>query len=113
MELLCQPYETCLIGGEVWRDGTVSSCLWSTRAEVPQFQVAWWRQVAASITKEKFSASEQATFDMGEIAATEEVEDEADLAYLAGMSNHSFRTFNYSYAGSTTLTMINSLHRAY
>ncbi|TVY74226.1 hypothetical protein Focb16_v005477 [Fusarium oxysporum f. sp. cubense] len=83
------------------------------RAEVPQFQVAWWRQVAASITKEKFSATKQANFDIGEIAASEEVEDEADLAYLAGMSNHSFRTFNYSYAGSTTLTMTNSLHRAY
>nr|CEG05721.1 unnamed protein product [Fusarium clavum] len=29
------------------------------------------------------------------------------------MSNHSFRTFNYSYAGSTTLTVTSSLHRAY
>ncbi|KAF4335798.1 tlh3 [Fusarium beomiforme] len=50
---------------------------------------------------------------MGEIAASEEVEDEADLAYLSGMSNHSFRTFNYTYAGSTTLTVTSSLHRAY
>jgi hypothetical protein len=112
---LLSPYLWSKLGGEVWRDGMVSSCLRRAcvRAEVPQFQVAWWRQVAASITKEKFSASEQANFDMGEIAASEEVEDEADLAYLAGMSNHSFRTFNYSYAGSTTLTMTNSLHRAY
>ncbi|PCD24312.1 hypothetical protein FGRA07_11291 [Fusarium graminearum] len=103
------------LGGEVWRDGMVSSCLWRAclRAEVPPFQVAWWRQVAASITKEKFSAREQANFDMGEMAASEDVEDEADLAYLAGMSNHSFRTFNYSYAGSTTLTATSSLHRAY
>ncbi|KAF4449203.1 telomere-associated recq helicase [Fusarium austroafricanum] len=44
----------------------VLSCLQRacTRAEVPQFQVAWWRQVAASITKEKFSAREQANFDI-------------------------------------------------
>lgn len=93
----------------------VSSCLRRAcaRAEVPQFQVAWWRQVAASITKEKFSVKEQANFNLGEIAASEEVEDEVELAFLAGMSNHSFRTFNYAYAGSTTLTMTNSLHRAY
>ncbi|RBA14537.1 hypothetical protein FPRO05_03329 [Fusarium proliferatum] len=112
---LLSPYLWSKLGGEVWRDGMVSSCLRRAcmRAEVPQFQVAWWRQVAASITKEKFSAREQANFDMGEMAASEEVEDEADLAYLAGMSNHSFRTFNYSYAGSTTLTVTSSLHRAY
>jgi hypothetical protein len=112
---LLSPYLWSKLGGEVWSDGMVSSCLprACVRAEVPQFQVAWWRQVAASITKEKFSAREQANFDMGEIAASEEVEDEADLAYLAGMSNHTFRTFNYSYAGSTTLTVTSSLHRAY
>ncbi|KNB04694.1 hypothetical protein FOXG_06738 [Fusarium oxysporum f. sp. lycopersici 4287] len=87
---LLSPYLWSKLGGEVWRDGMVSSCLRRAciRAEVPQFQVAWWRQVAASITKEKFSAREQANFDMGEIAASEEVEDEADLAYLTGMSNH-------------------------
>ncbi|KAJ3459958.1 hypothetical protein MRS44_016031 [Fusarium solani] len=83
------------------------------RAEVPQFQVAWWRQAAASITKEKFSAKERANFDLEEIAAAEEVEDEAALADLAGMSNHSYRTFNHAYAGSTTLTMSTLLHRAY
>ncbi|KAI8401489.1 hypothetical protein FOFC_18358 [Fusarium oxysporum] len=112
---LLSPYLWSKLGGEVWSDGMVSSCLprACVRAEVPQFQVAWWRQVAASITKEKFSAREQANFDMGEIAASEEVEDEADLAYLAGMSNHTFRTFNYSYAGSTNLTVTSSLHRAY
>jgi hypothetical protein len=80
---------------------------------VPQFQVAWWRQVAASITREKFSGKEQANFELGEITASEEVEDEAELAFLAGMSNHSFRTFNHVYAGSTTLTTTNLLHRAY
>ncbi|KAJ3464901.1 hypothetical protein MRS44_009687 [Fusarium solani] len=83
------------------------------RAEVPQFQVAWWRQAAASITKEKFSAKERANFDLEEIAAAKEVEDKAALADLAGMSNHSYRTFNHAYASSTTLTMSTLLHRAY
>ncbi|WKT54184.1 Helicase superfamily 1/2, ATP-binding domain [Fusarium oxysporum f. sp. vasinfectum] len=97
---LLSPYLWSKLGGEVWRD-------------VPQFQVAWWRQVAASITKEKFSPKEQANFHLHEIATLDEVEDETELADLAGMSNHSFRTFNFAYAGSTTLTVTNSLHRAY
>jgi hypothetical protein len=50
---------------------------------------------------------------MGEIAVSEEVEDEVEIVFLAGMSNYSFRTFNHAYAGSTTLTTINLLHRAY
>lgn len=112
---LISPYLWSKLDGEIWRDSTVSSCLRKAcaRAEVPQFQVAWWRQAAASITKEKFGAKERANFDMEEIAASEEVEDEAELAYLAGMSNHSYRTFNHAYAGSTTLTMTTLLHRAY
>ncbi|RKK86034.1 hypothetical protein BFJ68_g17172 [Fusarium oxysporum] len=112
---LLSPYLWSKPDGEVWEDHTVSSCLRRAcaRAKVPQFQVAWWRQVAASITKEKFSGKEQANFGLGEIAASEEVEEEAELAFLAGMSNHSFQTFNHSYAGSTTLTTTNILHRAY
>jgi superfamily II DNA or RNA helicase len=112
---LLSPHLWSKLDGEVWRDLTVSSCLRKAcaRAEVPQFQVAWWRQAAASITKEKFSAKEQANFDLEEIAASEEVEDEADLADLAGMSNHSYRTFNHAYAGGTTLAMTALLHRAY
>ncbi|KAH7109708.1 telomere-associated putative RecQ-like protein usher, partial [Dactylonectria macrodidyma] len=111
---LLSPHLWSKLDGEVWRDLTVS-CLRTAcaRAEVPQFQVAWWRQAAASITKEKFSAKEQANFDLEEIAASEEVEDEADLADLAGMSNHSYRTFNHAYAGGTTLAMTALLHRAY
>ncbi|KAI3567780.1 hypothetical protein IWW34DRAFT_641690 [Fusarium oxysporum f. sp. albedinis] len=112
---LLSPYLWSKLSGEVWGDGMVSSCLRraSTRAEVPRFQVAWWRQVAASITKEKFSPKEQANFNLHEIATLDEVEDETELADLAGMSNHSFRTFNFAYAGSTTLTVTNSPHRAY
>lgn len=67
----------------------------------------------ASITKEKFSAKEQANFNLEEIAASEEVEDEAELAELAGMSNHSYRTFNCTYAGGTTLAITALLLRAY
>jgi hypothetical protein len=75
--------------------------------------VAWWRQTAASITKEKFSAKEQANFDLEEIAAAEEVKDEAATADLARIISHSYRTFNHAYAGSTTLTMSTLLYRAY
>jgi superfamily II DNA or RNA helicase len=112
---LLSPYLWTKPGGPVWEDHMVSSCLQkaSARAKVPKFGVAWWRQVAASITKEKFSAKEQANFELGESAAVEEVEDEAEVAFLAGMSNHSFRTFNHAYAGSTTLTTTTLLHRAY
>ncbi|WAO87449.1 Hypothetical protein NCS54_00475800 [Fusarium falciforme] len=93
----------------------ISSCLRKAyaRAEVPQFQVAWWRQAATSITKEKFSAKERANFDLEEIAAAKEVKDKAALADLAGISNHSYHTFNHAYASSTTLTMSTLLHRAY
>jgi hypothetical protein len=113
---LLPPYLWSKPNGDVWEDHTVSSCLRRAcaRARVPQFQVAWWRQAAASITKEKFSAREQANFNLGEIGASEEqVEEEAELATLAEMSNHGFRTFNHSFAGSTTLTTTSLLHRAY
>lgn len=112
---LLSPYLWCRMDGQVWEDGSISSCLQRAclRAEVPQFQVAWWRQVAASITKEKFSSKERGNFDMEELGANEHVEDEMDLVDLAEMSNHSFRTFNHAYAGTTTLTMSTLLHRGY
>ncbi|KAH7248458.1 hypothetical protein B0J15DRAFT_514469 [Fusarium solani] len=101
---LLSPYLWSSLDGEVWRDTTISSCLRKACARA---------EAAASITKEKFSAKERANFDLEEIAAAEEVEDEAALVDLAGMSNHSYRTFNHAYAGSTTLTMSTLLHRAY
>ncbi|KAK3935784.1 hypothetical protein QBC46DRAFT_367343 [Diplogelasinospora grovesii] len=111
---LLSPYLWSRLGGEAWKDGTVSSCLRKAcaRAGVPQFQVAWWRQVAASITKEKFSAKERANFDLEDMAC-EDIGDEADLTDLAGMSNHTVHTFNHAYAGTTTLTMTVLLHRGY
>lgn len=112
---LLSPYLWSKLEGEVWGDTTVSSCLGRAcaRASVPQFQVAWWRQAAASITKEKFSARSRANFDMDDIVATEELEDEAPLVVLAEASNHSYGTFNRAYAGTTTLTMSTLLSRAY
>ena len=50
------------------------------RAEVPAFKVAWWRQAAASITKEKFTPREQANFPLGEILAPEDVDEAAAAA---------------------------------
>ncbi|PQE26685.1 telomere-associated recQ-like helicase protein [Rutstroemia sp. NJR-2017a BBW] len=66
---------------------------------------------AASITKEKFSAKEQANFDLEE-GAEEEIEDELDLVALAELSNYSYHTFNHTYTGTTTLTISTLLHRA-
>lgn len=114
-DALLSPYLWSTLDGQVWKDDAVSSCLRKacTRAEVPPLQVAWWRQVAASITKEKFGARERANFDHADAVCSKDVEDEADLVHLAGMSNHSYLTFNQAYAGSTTLTMSTLLHRAY
>jgi hypothetical protein len=39
------------------------------------------------------------------------IEDELDLVALAEQSNHSYYTFNYTYAGTTTLTISALLHR--
>ncbi|EAQ91762.1 hypothetical protein CHGG_03697 [Chaetomium globosum CBS 148.51] len=113
---LLSPYLFSKIDGTVWRDEMVSRCLSRAcaRAEVPEFKVAWWRQVAASITKEKFTGRERANFDLEELDEPEEAIEEEDLLVdLAESSNHSFRTFNHAYAGSTTLAMNTIMHRAH
>lgn len=69
--------------------------------------------MAASITKEKFGARERANFDLANAVGSKDVEDEADLVHLAEISNYSFLTFNYAYAGSTTLTISILLYYAY
>ncbi len=115
--ILLSPYLFSHLEGQVWPDKAVSRCLRKAylRAEVPVFQVAWWRQAAASITKEKFSPRERANFHMDDMGQPEEdlAEEEGLLVDLAESSNHSFRTFNAAYAGSTTLTMNTLLHRAH
>ncbi|KJK86579.1 hypothetical protein H633G_09581, partial [Metarhizium anisopliae BRIP 53284] len=83
------------------------------RAEVPEFKVAWWRQAAASITKEKFTPKEQANFNMEDVTASEVIDEEELLVDLAVASNHAFKTFNQMYAGSSTLVMNTPLHRAH
>jgi hypothetical protein len=120
---LLSPRLWARLDGAAWRDEMLSRCLGEAciRASIPRFSGAWWRQVAASITKEKFTSSERANLAAQEggrargVAepADNEVEDEAELVSLAEMSNHSFRTFNHAYAGSTTLTRSTLLHRAY
>jgi hypothetical protein len=64
------------------------------------------------ITKEKFAAKERANFD-AEDTVGDDIEDELDLVALAELSNHSYRTFNHVYAGTTTLTMNTLLHWSY
>jgi hypothetical protein len=71
-----------------------------------------WRQFVVLITKEKFSVKEQANFDLEE-SIREDIKDRLDLVALAEQSNHSYHTFNYAYAGTTTLTMSALLHWNY
>ena len=79
---------------------------------MPRLHISNWRQFAASITKEKFSAKEQANFDL-EDSIGEDIKDELDLVALAELSNHTYYTFNHAYAGTTILTMNTLLHRSY
>jgi hypothetical protein len=112
---LLSPYLWSSLDGEVWQDQAVSKWLSRAcaRAQVPRFKAAWWRQAAASITKEKFTAKERANFNLEEIAGAEVIDEEGLMVDLAESSNHTFRTFNLAYAGSTTLTISTLLHRAY
>ena len=115
---LISPYLWSKLDGSVFPDGTLSTCLGKAcaRAMVPRLQVSNWRQISASICKEKFSAKEQANFDLG-LGSGQEPEDvdeeELDLVALAEHGNHSYLTFNRAYAGSTTLTMNALLHRGH
>jgi len=111
---LISPYLWAKLDGTVWADGMLSTCLRKacTRAKVPSLHTSNWRQFAASITKEKFTAKERANFDLGD-GLGEDIEDELDLVALAEQSNHSYHTFNHAYAGTTTLTMNTLLHRNY
>jgi superfamily II DNA helicase RecQ len=111
---LLSPYLWAKLDGSVWTDEALSACLRKAcaRAQVPVLHSSNWRQMAASITKEKFSAKKRADFEL-ENDMGEEIEDELDLVALAELSNHSYYTFNHAYAGTTTLTMNALLHRNY
>jgi hypothetical protein len=113
---LLSPFLWAKLDGAVWKDSKASSYIGRAcaRAEVPRFQIAWWRQVTASITQEKFGTRERANFNLSDTAGiVEDNEDESDLAMLAGMGNHTVQTMHHAYAGTTTLTMTVLLHRAY
>ncbi|KAH7114090.1 hypothetical protein EDB81DRAFT_599047, partial [Dactylonectria macrodidyma] len=75
---LLSPYLWSSLEGEVWQDQVVSKWLSRAcvRAQVPRFKAAWWRQAVASITKEKFTAKEQANFNLDEIAGAEVIDEE-------------------------------------
>ncbi|KAJ4234078.1 hypothetical protein NW757_013707 [Fusarium falciforme] len=70
------------------------------------------RQASQSIIKKKFSPAERANFNMFDWASAKEVKDEEEVADLAGISNHTFMTFNNAYAGDITLAPTTMLHRA-
>ena len=93
---LISPYLWSKADGTVWADGAVSTCLRKAcvRAEVPRLHTSNWRQLAASITKEKFSMKERANFDVegGSGIADALIDDEQDLVALAEQSNHSYRS---------------------
>jgi hypothetical protein len=113
---LMSPYLWSRLDGSVFPDGTLSTCLSKAcaRAMVPQLQMSNWRQISASICKEKFSVKEQANFDLRSGQELGDIdEEELDLVALAEHGNHSYPTFNRAYAGSTTLTMNALLHRGH
>lgn len=113
-KVIISPYVWAKVGGSVWPDGTLSTCLrkaWA-RAKVPQFHTSNWRQISASICKEKFSAKDRANFEL-EGNGAEDKENELDLIAMAEQSNHTYRTFKQAYAGSSTLTMNALLRRNY
>ena len=93
---------------------TLSTCFSKayTRAKVPRLHTSNQQQFAALITKEKFSAKERANFNL-EDNLGEDIKDKLDLVALAKLSNHTYYTFNYAYARTTTLTINALLHRNY
>ncbi|ELR07740.1 hypothetical protein GMDG_08537 [Pseudogymnoascus destructans 20631-21] len=108
---LISPYLWAKTGG-VWSDGAVTACLRRAcaRADIPSLHTANWCQMSMSICKEKFGGGDRASFDLEGDAGDDE---ESELMAMAEQSNHSYRTFNQAYAGSSTLTMNVLLHRAY
>ncbi|KAG6090771.1 hypothetical protein E4U30_007991, partial [Claviceps sp. LM220 group G6] len=104
------------LDGKQWEDDKLSGILYRAcgLAKVPQFKVAWWRQAAAAITKEKFLAQQLPDFsEILEDGPNEEPnEEEWLIGDLAQASNHSYATFNQSYAGSTTLATNDVIERA-
>lgn len=114
---LLSPQLFSKLDGTVWPDGTLSQCLSKacTRSEVPRLHMSNWRQITASICKEKFSKKERAYFDIdnGAEGYVSKDEEEQGLMAMAEQSNHSYHTFNHTYAGSSTISMNTLLHRNY
>ncbi|KAG6248565.1 hypothetical protein E4U49_008391 [Claviceps purpurea] len=104
------------LNGKEWEKDKLSNILNRAcgLAQVPKFKVAWWRQVAAAITKEKFLNQQQTDFSevLGDDPNEEPNEEESLIGDLAQASNHSYTTFNRIYAGSTTLATNAVIERA-
>lgn len=120
LHALISPYLWAKSDGSSWPDGTLLRFLSKAcaRAQVPRLHTANWRQISASICKEKFSGRERAQICLdGDTAAQAagygKEEKEEELAAIAGQSNHSYHTFNQAYAGSSMSTMNAVLHRGY
>jgi hypothetical protein len=82
----------------------------SAQAKIARLHTLNWRHFTTAICKDRFSAKELATFSKEDVTA-EDIEDKSDLTALAQQSNHSYATFNMSYAGSTSLTIDTLLHQ--
>ena len=79
---------------------------------MPGLYTSNWQQFTVSITKEKFSAKEQANFDL-EDSIGKDIENELDLVTLAELSNHTYYIFNYIYTGIIILIINTLLYRSY
>lgn len=88
--------------GEPWDDRQLTHQIKSAcaAARVPIMTSAWWRHIAAAMTKDLFTKDEMDVF--GNVSGDDSVaEDQPDMFQLAEMSNHTFRTMSMVYAGST------------
>ena len=98
--------------GEPWGDRQLTHQIKSVcaAASVPIITSAWWRHIAAAMTKDLFTKQEMDVFRnmSGDDYMAEE---QPDMFQLAEMSNHTFRTMSMAYAGSTGGLVTTMMHR--
>ncbi|KAJ6787592.1 hypothetical protein PWT90_08516 [Aphanocladium album] len=98
--------------GEPWDDRQLTYQIKSAcaAASVPILTSAWWRHIAAAMTKDLFTKQEMDVF--GPVSGDDSMaEDQPDMVQLAEMSNHTFRTMSMAYAGSTGGLVTTMMHR--
>lgn len=112
---LLSPHLWSKLDGKVWDSGSLNAGLKRAciRARIPKVQTIWWRQVANSIVKEKFSASQQANFDNND---RERLEDEQGggnhATHGARPTNYFLKSYHTS-SSSAPWTVSSLLHRGY